>query len=181
MGGPVWAVDSCIALGFRPRCGGIQEHTYAFCHLRSCHSPGDRGHHGHGRPWCRGPYHCGPPSATWKRKVMDEKPNLPVRAARAVAGVAAVTVVIPVAVTIAPIILTRGVIAAARAGRPTARRTTRSTVPIAAVKPPRSRRRRASPLQGYQHEGVWLRVFLRGLTSIFRMSSRPMRLLCISW
>jgi hypothetical protein len=70
-----------------------------------------------------------------------------IRATRAVAGIAAITVVVTVPVAVAAIVLPRRVVATTGARRPTAwRRAARSTLPFAAVEPPRSGRRGTSPL-----------------------------------
>jgi hypothetical protein len=68
-----------------------------------------------------------------------------IRAAGEVTSVAAIAVIVTVAV--ATIILPRRVVAATRAGRPTTgRRAARATLPVGAVKAPRSRRGSTSPL-----------------------------------
>lgn len=76
---------------------------------------------------------------------------VPIGAARAVTGVAAVAVVVPVPIAIAAaIILTRRVVtgAAPRAGRPTTGRgATRPAIAVAAVEPPGRGRRGTGPLK----------------------------------
>ncbi len=136
------------------------EKTYASCRLRWRRSRAGRGHHGHahGHPWCHDRVHC---DASAVPKTRMPSNVLPFRAARAVPGVAAITVVVAVAVavTVPTIVLPRRVVAAARARRPaTGRRPTRPTLPLTAVEPPRSRRRGAGPLEGCQYRVLaWAR------------------------
>lgn len=83
--------------------------------------------------------------------MQEVKGHLPLRAARAVTSIAAITVVVTVAVAVTTIILPRGVISGAapgarRAATGGAVAATRTTLTIAAVKAPRSGGRSASPL-----------------------------------
>jgi hypothetical protein len=79
--------------------------------------------------------------------VLDITVPIAIGAARAVAGVAAVTVIVTVPVAVTAVVLPGRVVATTRARRPTAwRRAARSTLPFAAVKPPRSGRGSTSPL-----------------------------------
>jgi len=81
--------------------------------------------------------------------VLDIALPLTIRAARAVAGVAAVAVIVTVTIAVAAVILARRVVSSTTSGAraaATRRRAARSAVAIGAVKSPRSRRGCAGPL-----------------------------------
>lgn len=119
--------------------------AYPYGHRRWCRSPGGHGHRD--PPWHHGHGHCAlPVSKTSLCGCLIHVPS--VRAARAVAVAAAVPVVVAIAVT--AVLLARGVVAGAAAGRwgtTTTGRAGAATVAVPArLEAPRGRRGSTSPL-----------------------------------